>query len=115
MRYDAASAYRQLAARGASQLGLVVVLYDSAIQSFHQALRAMKDNNIEQRTNHLNRALTVIALLQSSLDFEKGGEVARQLERFYNVNRARVLEASMKSSAALLSDVNSHFQMLRDA
>ena len=114
-RNDAASAYRQFAARGASQLGQVVVLYDSAIQSFHQALRAIGENNIEQRTKHLNHALTVIALLQSSLDFEKGGQVALQLERFYNFNRGRVLEASIKSSSQILKEIISHFQVMRDA
>jgi len=67
------------------------------------------------RTAHLNHSLTVIALLQSSLDFEKGGEVARQLERFYNVFRGRVLEASIKSSPEILQDIIAQFRMMRDA
>lgn len=115
MQFNPASQYRQLAVRSQGPVGLIVLLYDAAIQSFHAALRAMNANQIEKRNVHLNHALTVIALLQSSLDFEKGGEVALQLERFYNVFRGRVLEASIKSSPEILRDVISHFFSMRSA
>ena len=115
MQFNPASQYRQLAVRSQGPVGLIVLLYDSAIQSFHAALRAMEANQIEKCTAHLNHSLTVIALLQSSLDFEKGGEVARQLERFYNVFRGRVLEASIKSSPEILQDIIAQFRMMRDA
>lgn len=43
--------------------------------------------------HHLNRAFTAIYILQSSLDFEKGGEVATNLFQVYEYCRLQVSEA----------------------
>jgi flagellar biosynthetic protein FliS len=63
-----ASTYQQLAARGASPVGLVVSLYDTILRDFRRAQAALIAGDVEQRVFELNHALTVIAHLQSVLN-----------------------------------------------
>ena len=43
--------------------------------------------------DHVNRALTAIYILQSSLDFEQGGEIANDLFQLYEFARFHALKA----------------------
>ena len=84
--------YRESAVRGASPLGLIVILYEEIVRSIRKALRAFESGDIEARGRELTHAVEVIGYLQSILDFEKGGDVARNLSNFYNVMRGKLLE-----------------------
>jgi len=99
---DARSSYREAAVRGASPVRLVICLYEQAIEDLRQAVLALEKGDIEARTRGINHALMVIAQLQGSLDMERGGDVAKNLARFYNVVRAGLGEAQMKQSARIL-------------
>jgi flagellar protein FliS len=94
---------------------LVVLLYGTIVASLLRAQEAVKQNNIEKRVNEINHVLKVIAQLQGTLDHQRGGEVAAQLDRFYNVMRARVLEASIKASKEIIGELVQHFTSLKEA
>ena len=89
---DPARIYRESAVRGASPMGLIVILYDEIVRSVREAQRAFERGDIEARTKAMTHAVEVIGYLQSILDFEKGGDVARNLSNFYNVMRAKLLD-----------------------
>lgn len=89
---DPARIYRESAVRGASPVGLIVILYDEIVRSIRKAQRAFERGDIEARANALTHAVEVIGYLQSILDFEKGGEIARNLANFYNLMRAKLLD-----------------------
>lgn len=89
---DAAKMYRESAVRGASPLGLIVILYEEIVRSIRKAIRAFESGDIEARGKALTHAVEVIGYLQSILDFEKGGDVARNLSSFYNLMRGKLLE-----------------------
>jgi flagellar secretion chaperone FliS len=110
-----ATLYRQVSARGASPLTLVVKLYDIILEDLRRALDALAAGDIERRTNELNHALRAIAELQNALNHEKGGDVARRLENFYNVTRGMVIEANIRGSAELLNKLNGMYASLRSA
>ena len=99
---DARSSYREAAVRGASPVRLVICLYEQAIEDLRQAVIALEKGDIEARTRGINHALMVIAQLQGSLDMERGGEVARNLARFYGLLRVGLNEAQMKQSGRIL-------------
>ena len=102
MSADPRFAYRQNAARMASPVGRVVLLYEQAIQDLSGALAAIENQDIETRTNKLNHALLIIGQLQACLDLDRGGEVGRNLDRFYSLLRNRLLEAQGSASATIL-------------
>jgi flagellar protein FliS len=64
---------------------------------------------------HLNRAFTAIYILQSSLDFDRGGEIAQNLFRVYEFARLRVDEAFRKQPAPQLSEAAGHVASLLSA
>lgn len=93
---DAARMYRESAVRGASPLGLIVILYDEIVRSIRKAMRAFESGDIESRGKALTHAVEVIGYLQSILDFDKGGQVACDLSQFYNLMRIKLLETHIK-------------------
>ena len=104
MNDDPRLAYREAAARAASPVGRVVLLYEQAVQDLGGAIAAIADSNVEQRTQKIGHALLVIGQLQASLDLERGGEVAQNLDRFYDLVRKRLLEAQLQASTAILRE-----------
>jgi flagellar protein FliS len=92
------SQYRQDAALGATPLGRVVALYQAMLQDFRRAMAAHEQGQVERRVNSINHALTILAELQGALDFERGGAAAKQLDRFYNLNRAEIFRVSVAPS-----------------
>jgi flagellar protein FliS len=64
--------------------------------------------------DHANRALTALYILQSSLDFEKGGDIANDLFAVYEFARQQVLaiwsgetETDIETAHAALEDIQS--------
>ncbi|MBZ5503156.1 MAG: flagellar export chaperone FliS [Acidobacteriia bacterium] len=112
---DPARMYREVAVRGASPVGLIVILYQEIIRSIRRAQRAQAQNNIEQRALALSHAVEVIGYLQSILNMEAGGEVARNLSQFYNAMRAQTLEANLQGSDELMESLGREFANLAEA
>jgi len=112
---NARSSYRESSVRGASPVRLVISLYEQAIEDLRRAVLAVDHGDIEARTREINHALLVIAQLQSSLDMDRGGEVARNLARFYGVLRAGLAEAQQKQSADLLEQQISQLAEVHEA
>jgi flagellar secretion chaperone FliS len=103
-KLDARQFYRDNAARGATPIELVVLLYDSAIEDMRRAFAAMQKSEVEARAAHVQHALMVLQQLQGTLDFDRGGGAARQFEQFYNVIRAKLLEAQIRNSPELMGE-----------
>jgi len=99
---NAALAYREAASLGASPLGVVVLLYDRLAHDIYGAVAAMKSEDIELRSAHVNHALLILQELQGKLDFSSGRAAARQLDAFYSHVRGKLLEAQIRRSPELL-------------
>ena len=104
MNSDPRFAYRESAARAATPVGRVVLLYEQAIQDLGGAVAAIANRDIEGRTQKISHALLVLGQLQACLDLDRGGEVARNLDRFYTLVKARLLDAQVKASAEILRE-----------
>ena len=107
--------YRELAVKSATPVGLIIFLYDFAIEALVRAAREIESGNIEGRTAELNYCLSVISELQRSLNFEAGGEVARRLTDLYDVARAKILEANIKSSREIIERLAEVLSSIREA
>jgi len=112
---DPARFYRESAVRGASPVGLIVILYEETIRSLRKAQTALKQKNIEQRTLELTHAIKVIGHLQSVLDFDRGGAVARNLWNFYNAARTAILNANRESGNEILESLAADFSNVAQA
>jgi flagellar protein FliS len=64
---------------------------------------------------HVNRAFTAIYILQSSLDFEKGGEISDNLFSVYEYCRLRVAEAFRREASPRMEECAAHVASLLQA
>jgi flagellar secretion chaperone FliS len=112
---NARLSYREAAVEGASPVRLVILLYEQAFEDLRAALGAHQRGDIEGRTGHINHAILVIGYLQASLDKERGGRVAVNLERFYDQVRSGLVEAQFKQSGAALEQQISHLMQVHEA
>ncbi len=108
-------AYREDAVRGATPVGLVVLLYEQAIQDLQRALAAIRENDIARRTCEIDHAIRVLGQLQGTLNKEKGGAVAKNLERFYQVAVASLVTAQVQASSELIHKRIADLLELREA
>ena len=111
---DARRIYQDTSVRGATPIELVVVLYDAAIEDMRRALTAMEQGDVEARAAKVSHALMVLQQLQGTLDFERGGSAARQFEQFYNLVRAKLLEAQMRRSPEVMQQQIRYMSEVRD-
>jgi flagellar secretion chaperone FliS len=96
------TAYRKVAAEGASGIGLLIALFDTLAGNLRKAAVAQRSNNFETRCREMAHAFMVIGYLESGLRESPGGELADQLTFFYAALRARLIEAQVKQSADIL-------------
>jgi flagellar protein FliS len=110
-----AGQYRQSSTQGVNRVGLVVRLYDAILEDLRRAREAIRTGEIERRVQCVNHALLILAELESVLDQERGGQVARHLEGFYRVTRAMIVEANVRASDAPFARLMELFLPVRQA
>jgi flagellar protein FliS len=115
MNSDPKLVYRGTAVDNATPVRLVVLLYEQLIEDLRRAAVAVTNGDIETRTGELRHALEVLAQLQGRLDMEQGGEVAKNLDKFYDALRARLLAAQFKASADILRQEITNLLAIREA
>jgi flagellar protein FliS len=111
---DVANNYRRLRARSSSPVGLVILLYDAAIESLRQAKLAAAEARIEDRVAASNHVMLVLNELTRTLDHERGGKVAHNLERFYAVAGILLTEANVRSDPATFDKLIGMFCTVRE-
>lgn len=107
--------YLETAVETASPVRLIVMLYDGAIRFINEAIYAMRQRDYETQNNRLQRAQKILAELISSLDFEKGGEIAENLFRLYTYMYNQLVEANLQDSPERLEHVIGLLADLREA
>ena len=84
---------------------LVFMLYDKTMTSLKEAIKAIEDGNIEKRCLSNTKAMQIISHLWQTLDMEKGGEIAANLDRLYTYMLSRLPEVDFKNDPQPALDV----------
>lgn len=106
-------AYQRTQVQSRSPLELVVMLYDGAIRFLLQAREAIEVGDVGARTTAASRALDIVIELRNTLDMERGGDVARELDRLYAYITTRLLDVTRGDGAAA-EDVHTLLSTLRE-
>ena len=107
--------YREVAVRTANPMQLIVILYDAAICSLQEARDHIESKNIEGRSRSVNKCISIISELQSSLDLKHGGDIASSLNRLYGYMTRRIFAATAQQSSQPLEEIESLLENLRTA
>jgi flagellar protein FliS len=111
----AAQTYRRIESESRSPLELVVMLYDGALRFLGEASAAATRGDLRARAQTISRALAIIAELQNTLDLEKGGDIASQLDDLYAYITSRLLDVALKNDATAIDEARKLLTPIRDA
>ncbi|NLJ13419.1 MAG: flagellar protein FliS [Gammaproteobacteria bacterium] len=75
---------------------------------------AQKENNAAQRGEAVGTTLTIIGLLQDSLDKSLGGELAENLDELYSYMTRRLATVSVDKTPQSLEEVQNIVLQLRE-
>lgn len=83
MSYAAVSRYQQNDVANMSPARQVVFLYGHVLASLRQASRHLAQKDIEARERSMSKARDILSELLCTLDFEQGGQIAKNLAGLY--------------------------------
>jgi flagellar protein FliS len=104
MSYAAAvSRYQQNDVTSMSPARQVVFLYSHVLASLRMASRHLAQQDIEARERAMTKARDILAELLATLDFEAGGQVARNLAGLYAWFIDETIQVEVTRDAARLT------------
>ena len=94
---------------------LILMLFDGLLDSLTVADGHLERNAIAEKSAHLVRAGRIVLGLQNALDFDKGGEIARNLAELYGYLTRRILHVNLHNDRVALKEVRGLVEQIRDA
>ena len=120
---NAISSYRETRVKTASQGQLIIMLYEEAVKHLDRALDLLGMNtggkknpgNIEKISKSIVKAQEIVTELTVSLDFEQGGEIAKNLFSLYTWFNKELLQANIHQDIARITSVRNQLSELKSA
>jgi flagellar protein FliS len=112
MANNYANQYKQTAVKTANRGQIVIMLYEGAIQNVKKATIAVEKKDIKTKGMAIGKAHDIINELLNTLDFEVGGQIAKDLERLYNFMTEQLVKANLDSSKEPLQTVQKLLETL---
>ena len=100
---------------GADSVQLIQMLFDGLIESLSTARGHMERGAITEKSKALARAGRIVVGLQGALDFEKGGDIARNLNDLYAYVTRRLFHVNANNDLAALQEVQNLMNEIRMA
>ena len=92
-------------AQEASPYQLVAMLFQTLLDNIATAKGAITQKNYEQKGTKLSNAIAIIGVLETSIDFEQGGEISNNLASLYLYCSEQLLLASINNDIDKLNEV----------
>jgi flagellar protein FliS len=120
---NAISSYKETRVKTASQGQLIIMLYEEAVKSLDRGLELLSLNNgekknpanIEKISKSILKAQEIITELTVSLDFEHGGDIAKNLFSLYIWFNKELIEANISHNTQRVTAVRNQLNELKSA
>lgn len=89
-------AYKKTSVETASKEQILLMLYQAAIKNCKKGMEAIEQKNIAKKGEYIGKMQDIIVELSNSLDFEVGGEVAKELASLYDYLLYSSTQANIK-------------------
>jgi flagellar protein FliS len=93
---------------------LIQLLFDGAVERINMAKARIQANDFEGKNKLINRTIEIIAGLRGFLDFEKGGDISKNLSDLYVYCEHRLLQANIRNDIEALDEVANHIKTVRE-
>jgi flagellar protein FliS len=95
-------AYKKTSVETASKEQILLMLYQAAIKNCKKAIEAIEQKNLAKKGEYIGKMQDIVVELSNSLDFEVGGEVAKELASLYDYILYSSTQANIKIEKAPL-------------
>ncbi len=109
------SAYQQAQFQTVDRGQLLLMMFDGGDRFLGQAEHTLSGGDVPGFLHALGRAQSVIAELLSTLDHQRGGDVARNLDRLYRFMLDHLIEANLAKSTRHVMQVRRIFGIIGGA
>lgn len=94
---------------------LIILCYEETIQSLIRAKAKYQTQEYEAKGKAVQKALDLLNHLRETLDFERGGEIAKQLDRLYGFMIAHIVKSDQRRDGTGFSQVAEMLEQLKSA
>lgn len=117
MSVNRLNAYRQTSVKTAGRGRLIVMLYDEAIKQMDIAVDEFEKDKrkLDSIHNAIVKTQDIITELMASLDFDKGGEISKNLFNLYMFFNHHLVQANVSKSSEPIKEVRRFMADLREA
>jgi flagellar secretion chaperone FliS len=85
--------------------GLVGMLYEELLRSLDIATASADNNRVSLAHSQIGKAISILVALETSLDFDKGGELALTLSRIYRACRSKLNDVARTGDTAKVAEI----------
>ena len=99
----------------ANNVQLIQMLFDGLLESMVAARGHIQHNSIQDKSKAIARASRIVLGLQGALDFERGGDLANNLNELYSYVTRRLFHVNAHNDLEALDEVYGLMREIRDA
>jgi len=112
--------YLENQVKNAHPLDHIIMLYNKAISCLKIAKKAIEEGlknpeNVRKKAENLGKATEIIAYLQGSLNIEKGGEIAKNLNLIYDILISELVKANLEDNMEIITKSIETLETLKKA
>ena len=93
------NAYRKTSVTTASKEQVLIMLYEGAIKYLKKASECCHKNDLNGKGIAVGKAHDIVNELSNTLDFQVGGEIAKNLERLYAFITDQIIQGNLENNA----------------
>ena len=112
---NAASTYRKTAIETADPLQLIILCYDAAIRDLREARELHEKHHMDEAYRKIRHAQDIITELMVGLDYERGGDIARNLNRIYNFVLRQLIGINSRENPSIYQHLVKILSNLKEA
>jgi flagellar protein FliS len=112
---NAHSKYQSVQVTTTDRGRLLLMLYEGAIKFLRQAKVGIEKNDLPTFCRYLSKGQAIIAELMNTLDFEKGGQIAKDLDRLYDFMLFYLTEANLERNPEKVAKVIDLLETIHEA
>ncbi|WCT72913.1 flagellar protein FliS [Sphingomonas naphthae] len=112
-RYNAIDVSSRI--EGATPHGLVTILYDELLAALDTLVALGAHGDAARRNERHARAVAILHGLDGSLDFEKGGDIARSFSQIYAEGRRLLAKAQREGDMAPITQAKAMIADIAEA
>jgi flagellar protein FliS len=111
---SALASYQKNQVAGMSQKDMIVLLYNGSLKFLEQAGDELEKGNAEGFADRVERVHRIVYHLYTTLDFDKGGEIAEKLGSLYSFVISQLYILNSTRNPTIIADLKEILSNLRE-